>query len=571
MFRRLKWIFRVLMLASLVVSAWYWLSGPDIRPGSYLVLDLTGSLEEGRANGLLSRLLNRGRTLVDVTDALLKVRHDGRVAGVIARLGPLGGGWAQTQELRSALSAVKAEGKKVVALLEVELESSSKEIYLASVADKVYVAPAAAPVFNGLAARFIFLGGVWPKIDVNMQVEKIREYKSAGDEIARESMSDAHREMAEWLLTDTQNNLLQTIAAARNLTVAEVQAIADRSPSSAHDLVKAGLADGVKSRGEILAELGKNGEPVATVSEDDYADVRLGSLGIGDGPKIAIVHAAGTIQRGDPERGRSVIASHRISEALQEAAADSSISAIVLRVASPGGSPAGSDEIWLEVREAAKKKPVIASLGDVAASGGYYIASAADRIVASPGTLTGSIGVVLFKPDISALLARMGVHTEALARGRFARLMDLDKSLDETDLTLVRKQMDDLYTLFLDRVATGRKMKREEVDLIGGGRVWTGQQASHNGLVDELGGLCDAVRVAAAAAGIHDSDKVRLVHYPETGLLSRDFLRTGAAAALSELQPPLVRMVSETLEPIEGLLWLEPGVQALAPQLPSID
>jgi len=571
MFRKLKWIVRLLMVAVLVIGAWYWWSGPDIRSGSYLVMDLTGSLDEGRPSGLVSRLLNRGRTLVDVTDALMKVRHDGRIAGVIARVGPLGGSWGQTQELRNALSLVKAEGKKVISLLEVELESASREIYLASVSDKVYVAPAAAPVFNGLAARFVFLGAVWPKIDVAMQVEKIREYKSAGDEIGRESMSDAHREMAESLLSDTENNLLQTIAAARNLTVAEVRDIADRSPSSAQDLVSAGLADGVKSRGEIVTELGRDGEPVATVSEDDYAEVRLGSLGIGDGPKIAVVHAAGVIQRGDPERGRKVLASHQIAEALQSAARDPAISAIVLRVASPGGSPAGSDEIWLEVREAAKKKPVIASLGDVAASGGYYIASAADRILASPGTLTGSIGVVLFKPDVSALLTRVGVHTQSLTRGRFSRVMDLDKSFDEAELTLVRKQMDDIYALFLERVASGRKMKRADVDRIGGGRVWTGQQALQNGLVDELGGLCDAVRVAAAAAGIHDADKVRLVHYPQSGLLSGELLRAGAAAATTQFEPAMVRVVADTLEPIEGLLGLEPGVQAVAAELPSID
>jgi len=570
MFRKLKWIFRVLMVVVLIGGAWYWWSGPEIRQGSYLVVDLTGSLEEGQTSTLVSRLLHRGRTLVDVTNALRKVRYDGRIAGVLVRLGPFDGGWGQTQELRGALSLVKAQGKKVIALLEVELEPASREIYLASVADKVYVAPAAAPMFNGLAARFVFLGAVWPKIDVNMQVEKIREYKSAGDELSRESMSQAHREMAESLLTDTGNELLQTIAVARNLTVAEVQAIAERCPSSGPELVSAGLADAVKSRGEIVTELG-NGEAVPTVTEETYAGVSLSSLGIGDGPRIAIVHASGAINRGDPSPGRKGVASHQIATALQDAAADSSILAIVLRVASPGGSPAASDEIWLEVREAAKKKPVIASMGDVAASGGYYIASAADRIVASPGTITGSIGVVMFKPDVSALLTRMGVHTESLSRGRFARLLDMDKSFDEAELTLIRKQMNDIYWLFLDRVATGRKMKKEDVDKIGGGRVWTGQQASHNGLVDELGGLSDAVRVAAAAAGIHDPDKVRLVHYPASGLLDAGMLRAGASVVAAELEPPIVRMVADTLEPLQDMLSLEPGVQVLAPDLPRIE
>ncbi|HYB99725.1 MAG TPA: signal peptide peptidase SppA [Candidatus Limnocylindrales bacterium] len=569
--RRIKWGVRLLLLGSLAFSAWFWLAGPDIADDSYLDLDISGDYSEARPSGLLGRLVSQRRTLTDVLDSLKKVRYDGRIRGVVARVGSLDAGWAQTQEIRNALSLVKAEGKRVIALVEVEMAPANKELYLASVADKVYVAPATDALFNGLAAHFVFLGGVWPKVDLKMQVEQIREYKSAGDQLSRESMSEAHREMADALLDDAHSHLVQTLAAARNLTVAEVQALADRCPSRPHDLVTAGLADGVKSRGEILLDLGKDGKKAPVVDESDYEGVSLASLGIGDGPRIAVVHAAGAIQTGESPRGSAnAMGSRSIAEAIEDAAEDESITAIVLRVASPGGSPSGSDEIWLQLREAAKAKPVIASLGDVAASGGYYIASAADRILASPGTITGSIGVVLFKPDVSGLLDRVGIHTETLSRGRYARLMDVDKSFDEEELTVVRRQMDGIYQLFLDRVAAGRKIDAAAVDKIGGGRVWTGQQALTRGLIDEIGGLNDAIRAAAAAAGIHDADKVRVVHYPKGGGLS-ERLMAGRAQAAQSLQPPLVQEITRRLGDLETVLALEPGVQAVLAGVPVIE
>ncbi|HYC57600.1 MAG TPA: signal peptide peptidase SppA [Candidatus Binatia bacterium] len=569
--RRFKWIVRLFLLGSLAFSAWFWLAGPDIAEESYLDLNISGSYSEARPSGLLGNLFRQGRTLTDILDSLRKVRYDGRIKGVVARVGSLDAGWAQTQEIRNALSLVKAEGKRVIALVEVEMAPANKELYLASVADKVFIAPATDALFNGLSAHFVFLGGVWPKVDVQMQVEQIREYKSAGDQLSRDSMSDAHREMADALLDDSHSHLVQTVAAARNLTVSEVQSLADRCLSRPQDLVASGLADGIKSRGEILVDLGKDGKKAPVVSESDYEGVTLASLGIGDGPKIAVVHANGAIQTGESPRGQGgAMGSRSIAEAIEDAAEDTAISAIVLRVASPGGSPSGSDEIWLQLREAAKVKPVIASLGDVAASGGYYIASGADRILASPGTITGSIGVVLFKPNVAALLERVGINTETLSRGRYSRLMDVDKPFDEEELVVVRRQMDGIYQLFLDRVASGRKIDAVAVDKIGGGRVWTGQQALTRGLVDEIGGFNDAVRAAAAAAGIHDADKVRLVHYPKGNTLGERLVQ-GRAQLLENLQPPLMQAITRHLGDLDTVLGLEPGVQAVLAGVPVIE
>lgn len=569
MMKLFRWTLRLVSLVLLASAAWYWLHGPTITPGSYLVMDLGGRLSEARPGGLLERVMQRGRTMSALTDTLRKVRYDGRLAGVIVRIDKLDGGWAQAHEIRNALSLVKTRGKRVVAEIELEMEPANKEIYIASVADEVYVAPASAPLLTGLQAHAMFLGGVWPKIDVTMQVEKIREYKSAGDEIGGEAMTPAHREMLDSILDDIHTQLVQTVSAARNLSAAEFEQTLRQGITRPIEFVKAGIANAVRGHIEVRERLG-DGTSVTIVSEQDYERVSQSSLGIGDGPVIAVVHASGAVTTGKNPRGGDGIGSRTISKALESAANNSDVSAIVVRINSPGGSPAASDEIWLAMRGAAQKKPVIASLGDVAASGGYYFASAADRIVAAPGTLTGSIGVVFFKPDVAALLTRMGIHTEALRRGDLSGLFDLDKSLSEQELVLVRSQLDDVYRLFLERVAAGRKKTPEEIDRVGGGRVWTGHQAFERGLVDELGTLDDAVQAAANAAGIHDADKVTLSHYPRAEGMAAQLEQIGAGVAMSMLPESAARIV-EQLGGSAQLLTLKPGVQAVANGLPVVE
>jgi protease-4 len=560
---------RLLSLAVFLAFAWWWMRGPDIPRDGWLVLDLSGNFSEARPGGLLLRLFDQGRTMSELDEMLRKVRHDGRIKGVIVRIGSLDAGWAQAQEIRAALALVKAGGKKVISEIEVELAPASKEIYLASVADRVYVSPSAAPLLTGLKATAVFLGGVWPKIDVALQVEQLREYKSAGEELSRESMSPAHREMLESLLDEIGSELARTVSTSRNVAPAVFEKAIAAGLSRPHQFVEAGLADAVRSHQEVLSELG-DGKPAVTVRDKDYARVTPASLGIGTGPAVAVIHATGGVHSGRSRPGGGDMGSRTIAEAIAQAARDGSVSAIVLRISSPGGSPAASDEIWLAIRDAAKKKPVIASLGDVAASGGYYIASAADRVVAAPGTLTGSIGVVFFKPDVSALLGRAGIRTETLQRGRYARLLDLDKKLDAEELALVRLQLEDIYRIFLERVATGRKKKVEEIDRVAGGRVWTGKQAYERGLVDEIGTFEDAVRAAANAAGVHDTDKVKLVHYPRGESFAEQLAEAGMAARAST-EPAVIARLAALLGDKAALLELEPGIQAVAETLPDIE
>ncbi len=565
-----RWLIRViiLLLVSAAVSA-YFFGGPEVEDGSYLLVDISGELGEGPPSGQLGRWMGRGETILDLTHNLRKARADGRIVGVVARISPLHIGWARAKQIRDALAAVKTGGKTLIAVVEGEFSGANKEIYVASAADRVYLPEAVSPLFNGLSAHFLFLGGLWEHLNVKVQVEQIREYKSAGDTIARRDMSAAHREMADSLLDDVNEHFLETIAGARNLEVDEVRSLIESCPSTAVEFVDAGLVDGVRSTEAVLLDLGSGKRP-PIVSGADYTGITMKSLGLGGGPKLALIHATGNIVRGKTIRGSGSAGSRSVSNSLRKAAEDDEIKAIVFRINSPGGSPAASDEIWQALREAGKKKPVVASMGDVAGSGGYYIASAAEHIIAEPTTLTGSIGVVLFKPNIAGILDRFDIGRASLERGRFARLMSLGKDFDEEELAIIRKQMNSIYRLFVNRVRSGRGMTFEQVDRIGGGRVWTGKQAVGNGLVDELGGLDDAIRVAAAAAGINDADSVELVYYPKLAGVIDSILEARSSSALQvrELLPAALRA---ELTAVDGFFDLEPGVYTMMSSIPLIE
>jgi protease-4 len=559
--KKSKWWAVAILAVIAVLATINVLSGPSVPDGAYLVLRLRGDYAEGPPKALVARLVEDGKVLVGLLDNIDKAAHDDRIKGIIVRVGALEIGWARAREIRDALGTARDAGKNVVAYLESDVVGGNLEYYLASVADKVYVPPASSAMLNGLSAHYTFLGGLWEKADIEMDVQQIREYKTFGDMISRRTMSPAHREMANSILDDVNREFLSTIAASRKLSPEEMQTIIDSCPASADDFVNAGLADATMFYDEITDQLG-DGKPVPTVSEDTYDGVRRKSLGLGGGPRIAIIHAVGTIMPGKSGRrsilGRSV-GSDTLADAFQDAVDDDSIKAIVFRIDSPGGSAAASDDVWRQVRLAGEKKPLIVSMGDLAASGGYYMACAADRIFAEPATLTGSIGVVMFKPNVAGLLEHLGIGSETLGRGRYARIMDLTKGLDSAERELLKSQMNGVYQLFVERVGVGRSMTGEEVDRIGGGRVWTGNQAVTAGLVDEIGGLRDAIRHAADAAGIADAETVEPVYLPAPKSLLQELigLRSGDVQAL------LPRVVSRSLGELGSYADLDPGVYTM--------
>jgi protease-4 len=313
----------------------------------------------------------------------------------------------------------------------------------------------------------------------------------------------------------------------------------------------------------VRSELG-DGTPVPLVTEEDYSKVSPGDLGLGGGSKIAVIHASGILVSGD-SIGRTVmgesVGSNTIVKAFKDATSDHDVKAIVFRIDSPGGSPYAADEIWKQIRAARAKKPVIASLGNVAASGGYYIAAAADHIVTDAMTLTGSIGVVMFKPNFAGLLDRFGISEDSLSRGRYSRLMDTTKGLDEQERTLIRTQMGGIYNMFLNRVAEGRGMKAADVDKIGGGRVWTGAQAVDLHLADEIGGFKQAVAKAAEAASIPDASSVELVFYPQPKGIMQQLADLGGTKLEAAIPPWLGSQVAQLIE----ASTLQPGIYALQP------
>jgi len=565
-----RWRRRILIVLLVLVVAGaasrVWLNRHEVPEGSYVLLDLEGDYREEVSSDTLTRLF--GERSMSLLDLLLLIRdagEDPRVAGLILRVRPLAVGWAKAQEIREALLRFRDSGKPLHAYLELELSGGTMEYYVASAAEQVHVPPSTAAPVTGLLAQFVFLGGVWEKLDIDMQVLKIREYKTAGDMLANKEMSPHHREMANSLLDSIYAQLVDGIAAQRDLPPAAVRAAIDSGPATSDELQKAGFVDGAEYLDELRTAL--VGERGTFLSGDDYADERRPLPA--QGPvrhRFAVVYGVGAVTTGDSESspvdGEANMGADSLGEAFEEAARDESVEAIVFRVDSPGGSALASDLIWRSARAAAEAKPVIVSLSDVAASGGYYVAAAGSRILAQPGTITGSIGVVLAKPNVAGLLGRLGITTAALRRGELAGMMSLTESFGPSELRRINATMDYIYELFLERVAKGRSLDREQVNAVGRGRVWTGAQATENGLVDELGGFLTAINAAKTAVGIPVEEKVELVFYPHRrSLLER--LASGLGTRLWGSMPvwwqQLRRATSAWRFPAGSILTLLPA------------
>ncbi len=538
------------------------LRAPAIKAGSYLLLDVGGSYSEGPPPDLIGSLLRRReRTLIELLTMIREAQADQRIKGVIIRVSPLEIGWGKIQDIRDALLEFKASRKPLLALLQVEASGSNKEYYLASTADRVYLSPSVTAPLNGLAASFIFLGGVWEKLDIQMDVEKIREYKTFGDMLANKEMTAAHREMANSLLDSFNAQFIDGIMRNRGLDADVVRALIDKCPVSPIDYEAAHLSDGTRYLQDLHDEVG--GDQTPLVEMKDYEQVDAESLGLWVGPKIGVVYAVGGIVTGESGTGiqGDMMGSDTVSHALKDAADDDAVRAIIFRVDSPGGSALASDLVWRATQQARKKKPVIVSMSDVAASGGYYVSAGGSRILAQPGTLTGSIGVVFARANIKGLLARLGIHTETITRGPFANLEDMTSPLTPEGRQKLVIEMDHIYDTFVDRVAAGRQLTPERVNDIGRGRVWTGAQAKENGLVDELGGFMAATQAAKRAAGIDPKQEVELVYYPRRkSLLQRvgEALGSGKSTDLPEAWQQVLRTVVPPLGEKGPLLTLMP-------------
>ena len=553
-----RWLRLLIVVLAIVLIASFFLRshGPRIERGSTLVLDLQGEYIDGAEPPLLARLTGPSRrSFASLLSLLSTAERDDRVTNIVLRVRDLQIGWAKAQELRDAIARASSRGRHTQAWLELASFGANLEYFVASSAQEVYAAPATRAPVVGLAAEYLFFGGLLERLGIDLEVERVGRYKSAVETIAGHQMSDDMREVATSLLDSIDAQFVSGIAQSRELPEASVRQAIAAAPVDPAQMQKWGLIDGELQWDELMA---KQGDP-PVVEGDDYAAVDPADVGFHPVSRFALVYGSGAVVLGKgtmSPSGSLVLASDAVSHALDDAAKDPSISAIVFRIDSPGGSALAADVVWrAAVRARAKGKPLIASFSDVAASGGYYVAAGADAIVASPATITGSIGVFALRPVITGTLRKLDIGFDSIVRGPFAELQLATRPLSPESRERMRAEVASIYDLFVSRVDAGRALDRAQVDAVGQGRVWTGAQAHEVGLVDELGGLREAVRVGKRRLEIAEDADVALVVFPPPRTLVQQIEDALSVARVNlglESSPALLAGVARRAEP-----WLD--------------
>ena len=496
--------------------------GPSIPESGTLVLRPGGDLEEVLPDDVVGQLLGRDITTVrGLVDSLHKAKRDPRITSVLLMPTSLTSPyWAKVQELRDAVIDFRSSGKKVIAYLEY---GGDREYYLASAADRVFLLPTSPLDLTGIASYEIFLRGSLDKVGAYADFLHIGQYKTAPNQLTEKQMTPAHREMAESLNRESYEQLVRGIAQSRHKPEAEVRRLIDQGPFLPEDALRNGLVDDLAYEDQLddrVPELRSPSGEMKPVEGSDYQRVDPRSVGIRPRSRIAILYAVGTIASGkssyDPVNG-GVVGSDTLVEQIRQMRDDSTIKAVVLRIDSPGGSSVASDVIWRELmitRDQKRDRPLIVSMSDLAASGGYYIATPGQVIVAEPGTLTGSIGVFAGKIVYGGTAAKIGVTEQTVKSGPNADLDSPFSPFTPDQRTKLQDVIQGFYDNFVEKVAQSRHATPQRIDQLGQGRVWTGAQAKDRGLVDALGGLDAAVAIAKQRANIPADEDVELVAYP---------------------------------------------------------
>jgi len=505
-----------LVLVSMVVSR-----GPQVANEATLVLRPGGDLAEIPSNNVLGQFIGGEETTVrGFVESLDKARRDPRITSVLLRPSEFSSPyWGKLQELRNAVIRFRTSGKRVVAFLEY---GGEREYYLASAADVVYLLPTSPLDLTGVASYEIFLRGALDKVGAYPDFLHVGNYKTAINQFTEKGFTPAHREMSEALNRDTYDQLIHSIAEARKKSDAEIRDIFDQGPFTPEQAKQAGLVDDLAYEDQLddrAHDLGI-GSDSDLVEGSEYQRVSLASLGVRPRSRIAVLYIVGTIVSGkssyDATNGE-LVGSDTVVDQIRRIRRDPSVKAIVLRIDSPGGSSVASDVIWRELvitRDQVPSRPMIASMSDLAASGGYYVALPAQTIVAQPGTLTGSIGVFMGKVAIGGTLGKVGVTTETVKSGKNADIYSPVSAFTPDQREKLGEYMQVFYNTFVEKVATSRHSTPEKIHGVAQGRVWTGAQAKERGLVDELGGLDRAVALAKMSAKIPANEDVELIAYP---------------------------------------------------------
>ena len=513
----------VLVFAALVVFVYVVATrGPSVPDGATLVIRPGGELLDVRPDDIVGQIVGRDvTTLRGLVEGLRKAKRDPRIAAVMLRPSTLDlPFWGKVQELRDALSDFRQSGKPVIAYLEY---GGDREYYLASAADQVFLLPTSPLDLTGIASYEIFLRGALDKIGAYPDFLQIGPYKTAANQLTQRGFTAAHREMLESLNRDLYEQLVHGIADARRKSVDDVRALLDEGPFAPEAAARAGLVDGLAYFDQLddrVAVLKSQAGREKVIEASLYQRVSPEDAGIRPTARVAVLHASGIITSGksayDPVNG-PVVGSETFVEQIQRIREDDSIRAVVLRIDSPGGSSIASDVIWRELmitRDGNPSRPLIVSMSDLAASGGYYIAMPAHAIVAQPGTLTGSIGIYGGKVALGGTMEKLGVATGTVQSGRNADMYSPFAPFTPEQRDRLMDYMKVFYDGFVQKAAASRRTTPERIDAVAQGRVWTGQQARQHGLVDALGGLDAAVALAKQRAGIPSEEDVELVVYP---------------------------------------------------------
>jgi len=518
------------------------LGKPDVPENSVLVLKVSGDLPDYAPENAMAKAfgIEQKQSFTSLLTQLRKAKVDSRIGAVLLDINFPGIGWGKSDELREAIKDFRASGKPAYAYMEI---GTNREYYIATAADKIFLPPSGDVYINGFAAQAMFYRGSLDKLGIEPQFLKIGKYKNAPDQYTEKQMTDGQREVINAILDDYYARVVNAIAETRKKSPEDVKAIIDNAPYNAPQAKQQGLIDETFYRGQVYEELKnrlgyKADDKLRTVDASAYKDVPADSLNINNGERIAVIYASGAITGGRSNSspfGGEMVGSDTIVEAVNKAADDTSIKAIVLRVDSPGGSALASDLMWFALENAKAKKPVVVSMGDVAASGGYYIACNADKIVAEPSTITGSIGVFTGKPIMSGFYDWIGITNEYVLRGKNAGLFRETQKWEGDELAKMTEQINSIYfNNFVPKVAKGRNKSDEEVNSIAQGRVWTGAQAKEKGLIDEFGGLEKAIEIAKGLANLPADKDVRRINFPEPRPFFETIFGGGVSAETNE-------------------------------------
>lgn len=584
----------LLLTFSIVVSSVLGVEGPgakspgrtrDGRARKYVYLKLDGPIPE--RNPLLYIMPPKNMPLRQVIDAINKAKADNSVTGILVHIGSPQVGWARAQEIRAALHSCRLAGKRIVCFME---GGGNVEYYIASVADRLGMVPAGSVFLVGLRAEIMFYKGVLDKLGVHANFVQIGKYKGAAEPFTRTEMSQPFRESVELMLDDFYKQIVDDVARGRDFKAELVEALIDRGPFTAKTAHNAGLIDDIAYYDEFLDRLRaespsglfivrgyvqkpvKIPDPLQLLNLFKGAGVRKPSQLIPTtGDVIAVIYAVGPIVMGDGGDdlfGTPVVSVNKLVQIIRVARNTPNVKAVVLRINSPGGSALASDIIWHELVRTNEKKPLIVSMSDVAASGGYYIAVAGRTIVAEPGTMTGSIGVVGGKFNLKGLYDKVGLSVSVIQRGRNAGLYSGVSDFTENQRERVKTMMTETYGDFLNRVAKGRNKTVSQVDAVAQGQAWSGQRALSIGLVDKLGGLDVAIDIARKEAHIPAGAPVKVVELPPSRsifeqLFGMDIFNLQAAVPRLQLYgfPIKVPAAAKALVHImekEHVVWMAP-------------